>query len=301
VPCFQTLNTGKTPTPTDYATFAEISDDVEWAHVAAPGANIIVAQAPVTCKKHDPDQCGDPGATAIDTAIEKVVHAGATVVSMSFGDDDITQKQAFGWDQLDAAFVSGEGDFGYPAAGYPAADPAVLSVGGTVITNVHGTGADTAWKWAGGGLTKDDRPGYQINWTQSTDFREVNDVAYDAVNYPVRNLSPSSYKGHPWQVHRGVSLGIPQWAGLIADADQVRVADGRSILDRADSRQDQPGLLHRHHQRLRPAAKQGEQVRQASDEGLRRAHRAGHAERGRPRLLPRLRHLTPAVAPHAPA
>jgi subtilase family serine protease len=229
VPCFEILNTGKTPAPTDYGTFSEESDDVEWAHVAAPGANIIVAQAPVTCTDHDPARCKGPTDSALDTAIEKVVHAGATVVSMSFADPDISQKQALAWDQLDAAFVSGQGDAGYPAAGYPAADPAVLSVGGTVITKVAGTGADNAWKWTGGGLTKEPRPGYQINWTQSTDVREVNDVAYDALNYPVRNVSPD-YPGHPWQVRSGVSLGIPQWAGLIADADQVRAADGKSIL-----------------------------------------------------------------------
>jgi subtilase family serine protease len=158
-----------------------------------------------------------------------VVHAGATVVSMSFSDSGITPPRAKAWDQLPAAFVSGEGDNGYPKAVYPAADPAVLSVGGTVITKVHSHDADTAWKWTGGGMTKEARPGYQINWTQSTYWREVNDVAYDAVHLSIRNVTPL-HAGLPWQLVWGVSLGTPQWAGLIADIDQVRVNNGKPIL-----------------------------------------------------------------------
>ncbi len=228
VPCFQILNFGRTP-PTDHRTFAEESADVEWAHVAAPGANIILAQAPVTCFQHNPNKCGSPTTAQLDTTIREVVNAGATVVSMSYADSKMKPKQANTWDQLDAAFVSGEGDRGYPLAVYPAADPGVLSVGGSVITKVTGDDADTAWRWTGGGVTVEGRPGYQVNWTQSADSREVNDVAYDAVHYPIRNAT-TKYRGRPWQSVVGVSLGIPQWAGLIADIDQARVANGKSIL-----------------------------------------------------------------------
>jgi subtilase family serine protease len=225
LPCFEILNTGKTRAAVDYSTFQEVSGDVEWAHAIAPGANIIVAQAPVRC--NGPNGCNLPGAAAVDQAIRKAVGAGATVISMSFAYDSITPKLASSWDELNAAFVSGLGDFGYPQADYPAADPNVLSVGGTVITS----GPDRAWKADGGGLTKNARPDYQINWTNSERFREVNDVAYNAVNYSIYNITPAG-AGAYWQVGNGVSLGIPQWAGLIADADQVRVADGKSILAR---------------------------------------------------------------------
>jgi subtilase family serine protease len=228
VPCFQVLNTGRTAAPADYSTFAEESADIEWSHVTAPGANIILAEAPVTCRNHDPARCGSPTDAAIDTAIQKVVHAGATVVSMSFADSGI-RSRANTWDDLPVAFVSGEGDNGYPEAVYPAADPAVLSVGGTVITKVHSHDADTAWKRTGGGVTREARPGYQVNWTQSTYWREVNDVSYDAVHLSIRNVTPL-HAGLPWQLVLGVSLGIPQWAGLIADIDQVRVNNGKSIL-----------------------------------------------------------------------
>ncbi len=226
VPCFEVINTGKTPAPDDYSTYPEVSLDVEWAHAIAPGANIIVAQAPVRCK--GPNGCNLPGAGAVDRAIQKVVSAGATVVSMSFLYGSITAKLAASWDGLSAAFVSSEGDFGYPQTDYPGADPNVLSVGGTVITSGH----DVAWKADGGGLTRNVRPDYQINWTGSSKYREVNDVAYNAVNYSFYNITPADPK-EAWDVGMGVSFGVPQWAGLIADADQVRVADGRSILARS--------------------------------------------------------------------
>jgi hypothetical protein len=70
-----------------------------------------------------------PSAAVVDQAIQKVVKAGATVVSMSFEFDKINSHLAATWDGLDAAFVSGEGDFGYLEADYPAADPNVLSTG----------------------------------------------------------------------------------------------------------------------------------------------------------------------------
>ncbi len=227
VPCFEIINTSKTPAPQDYSTFKEESLDVEWAHAIAPGANIIVAQAPVKCKAGHPNGCNVPSAAVVDQAIQKVVKAGATVVSMSFEFDKINSHLAATWDGLDAAFVSGEGDFGYPEADYPAADPNVLSVGGTEITS----GKDVAWRADGGGVTKNARPDYQINWTNSEQYREVNDVAYNAVNYSVYNITPAS-GGDDWETGNGVSFGVPQWAGLIADADQVRVADGKSILAR---------------------------------------------------------------------
>jgi len=227
VPCFEVINTNKTPAPQDYSTYKEESLDVEWAHAIAPGANIIVAQAPVKCKKGHPNGCNTPTPQVMDQAIQKVVSAGATVVSMSFEDDLITSRLAASWDGLDAAFVSGEGDFGYPEADYPAADPNVLSVGGTDITSGH----EVAWRADAGGLTKNPRPDYQINWTHSELFREVNDVAYNAVDYAVYNLTPAS-GGDNWETGNGVSFGVPQWAGLIADVDQVRMADGKSILAR---------------------------------------------------------------------
>ena len=61
-----------------------------------------------------------------------------------------------------------------------------------------------------------------MNWSNDPD-RTDNDVAYNAINYPIVD-------GGTWLTEDGVSAGIPQWAGLVADADQARAALGKSVL-----------------------------------------------------------------------
>jgi hypothetical protein len=61
-----------------------------------------------------------------------------------------------------------------------------------------------------------------LNWSSDPD-RTDNDVAYNAVDYPI-------VLGGAWYTENGVSAGIPQWAGLVADADQARAALGKSVL-----------------------------------------------------------------------
>ena len=55
----------------------------------------------------------------------------------------------------------------------------------------------------------------------------MNDVAYNAVDYPIFVTTPTK---SGWVKLDGVSFGIPQWAGLIADADQDRASAGKSVL-----------------------------------------------------------------------
>jgi hypothetical protein len=61
-----------------------------------------------------------------------------------------------------------------------------------------------------------------LNWSSDPD-RTDNDVAYNAIDYPV-------VISGAWDTENGVSAGIPQWAGLVADADQARAALGKSVL-----------------------------------------------------------------------
>jgi len=205
-PCFEAVNSGVvrgTPTQKDYE---EMALDIEWAHVAAPGANIILVEEPVRHTYHE-----------INVAIQLAAKL-APIVSMSWDQRGMTAADAASWDQLPAAFISGEGDQGYPEIHYPAADPNVLSVGGTDILS-H-PGQEWAWTDTGGGITDNARPGYQDNWTPSGTDREVNDVSYNARHYPIEMSAPR----YPleWYEVNGVSAGIPQWAGIIAMADQVR-------------------------------------------------------------------------------
>jgi len=212
-PCFRQVTSGGATGQPSKVEYEEIALDIEWAHVAAPGANITLVQEPASPTVHDAD-------AAIQVAAKL-----APIVSMSWYKSGMTAADASSWDELDAAFISGEGDLGYPETTYPAADPNVLSVGGTDI--VTHPGQEWAWTDTGGGITTNARPGYQLNWTSTTN-REVNDVSYNAVRYPIEMSAPRFPL--EWYTVAGVSAGIPQWAGIIARADQVRATEDKPGL-----------------------------------------------------------------------
>src|SRR5262249_59867350 len=70
------------------------------------------------------------------------------------------------------------------------------------------------------------RPSYQSS-VLSSSSRGAPDVSYDA--------NPSSgfavYSGGQWHTIGGTSAGAPQWAALVAIADQGRALNGRAALD----------------------------------------------------------------------
>jgi subtilase family serine protease len=202
----------------DDETLAEGATDAEWAHVTAPGADILFVEASVTSS----------GASAAldDQAIDTAVNDGASVVSMSWSDPTMSSADNSHFEVSTTGFVSGLGGFGCPdETPYPAASTYVLSVGGTDLNSAMTS--EPAWSKTGGYVNPTEtRPAYQEGWTKNIG-RTDNDVAYDAVNYSIYRVEDGK-KG--WQGFRGVSVGIPQWAGLIADADQARAALGKSVL-----------------------------------------------------------------------
>lgn len=143
----------------------ETSLDVEWAHVVAPQANILLVETPVS------ETHGVTGFPEIVTAEKYVIdHGLAAVISQSFG----TGEQTFATPQdllalrgayLDAyrhgiTVLAGTADTGAtavaadgtyppdPVVTWPASDPLVTAVGGTrVHLDADGvrTGPDTAW------------------------------------------------------------------------------------------------------------------------------------------------------------
>jgi len=223
VPCLQVVAAGTEAPPVDNAALNEGAADAEWAHVTAPGADILFVEDHL-------DATGDATPALDDQAIDLAVSDGASVVSMSWSDPKMTSADNGHFNVATTGFVSGLGDFGCPDdQPYPAASTFVLSVGGTALSATMSS--EPAWSKTGGFVnTTETRPGYQLNWTTSSD-RVVNDVSYNAVNYSVYRYSVADKvvtKG--WQPFVGVSVGIPQWAGLIADADQSRVAMNKSVL-----------------------------------------------------------------------
>jgi subtilase family serine protease len=214
-PCFElAYATGQEPPPMNQTAMGEASLDLQWAHVTAEGADILFVEA-----------AGDTGPELL-VAVNKAVSMGATVVSMSWDQTGISSANNSDFDVTTTGFVSGSGDFGCPDSSgqvYPSGSTYVLSVGGTQLT-INGTkSSQTAWSKSGGYANgEESRPGYQLDWSTGV-YRTDNDVAYNAVDYPI-------VLGGEWYIEQGVSAGIPQWAGLVADADQARAAVGKSVL-----------------------------------------------------------------------
>ena len=234
----------------------ETALDVEWAHAIAPGAAIVLAEAPSS------------SGNAINSTEKKVVSKyPGSVVSQSFGinenaiagnGNNIQVKQADQNFQDFAAagdtVVASAGDLGATAgtaantASFPSSDPWVVSVGGTQgdpyplgLCPSSGTdactyGAEQVWNEpdfgaATGGAPSQifTAPGYQAGITGS-DARTTPDVAYNAaINGGVLVVQgPNIY------LVGGTSCGAPQWAGIFALANEARASAGKGPLGAAN-------------------------------------------------------------------
>jgi hypothetical protein len=111
----------------------------------------------------------------------------------------------------------------------------VLSVGGTSLSlSSSGTySSERGWSGSGGGISDlENEPNYQSN-VQGTGARTSPDVAFDAdpnSGFAVYDSTPfEGFSG--WQMIGGTSAGAPQWAALVAIANQGRVLAGKSTLN----------------------------------------------------------------------
>jgi subtilase family serine protease len=211
----------------------EISIDVEWAHAIAPGAEIVLVQA--TSEK-DTD--------LLNATRYAIRHHLGDVVSQSFGEaemcasPDLIQQQQETFQeaaQRRITLLASSGDKG-PArqscdgkslvlsVSTPASDPNVTGVGGTHLF-ASGAGAyqsEEAWKTvkgaSGGGYSSlYARPDYQALLQPDKNARGVPDVAYNADSTSGFIVVWNGRGG----VVGGTSAGTPQWAGIIALADQA--------------------------------------------------------------------------------
>jgi subtilase family serine protease len=132
----------------------------------------------------------------------------------------------------------------FPTVNWPASDPLVTGVGGTYLCTdpVTGTGVDSAdppticqanpgvreigWIGSGGGFSHIfAKPAYQDTLpggsTPIAAMRGVPDVAFQASS----RTGPLVYDTAPgaggWFIVGGTSCSAPQWAGLVAIADQI--------------------------------------------------------------------------------
>ena len=233
---------------------AETSLDVEWAHAMAPGASIVLAVAPT-------DDASDIASTEAAVLPQ---YPGA-IVSESFGVDEndpdpetqafITSLHALYQASPTNTVIASAGDYGATdgtdsiVAAYPASDPLVLGVGGTqgqpypdgLWSPRGGYGGEAVWNEsrqgtfyaATGGAPSIlfPAPSWQRSFSHNA-ARTVPDVSYNAAI----DGGVIVFDGPEVYTTGGTSVGPPQWAAIIALADQLRSRTGASPLgDGADA------------------------------------------------------------------
>ena len=210
--------------------------DIEWAHVIAPRAALVLVEA-------DSDSLPDLFA-AVSTAAGL---PGVVAVSMSFVSGELSDETVSDSTfttppgHSGVTFLAASGDSGSPG-GYPAFSANVVAVGGTTIQLGPGGayGSETAWSGSGGGTSSTDaggspiepEPPYQQS-VQSSGARQIPDVSMDAdpgSGVPVRD-SYDFGASAPWAKFGGTSLATPMWSALVAIADQGRASAGMPSLD----------------------------------------------------------------------
>jgi subtilase family serine protease len=237
---------GSTLPSTDGGWAGEISLDVEWAHAIAPGARIVLVEASSASLTDL--------LTAVDTARNT---AGVSVVSMSWGGSEFFSYNASeSSDELaddyhfttpsgheGITFVASAGDSGsFSGVQWPAASPNVLSVGGTSLYTSDSSGtysSESSWSGTSGGYSQyESTPSYQSS-VNTSGARSVPDVSYDGdpnTGFAVYDSTPDTSDGTTyvgWQEVGGTSAGAPQWAAIVAIADQGRAIAGKGTLDGA--------------------------------------------------------------------
>lgn len=230
--------------------------DLEWAHASAPGASIDMTLSP------------DAGPGLYASVDWLVAHQAVDVISLSWGEPDVGIYNAYNGPCSSACNASTDGSYGvlspvlelaaaegisvFAASGdcgaadgtsgvatnFPASDPFVTGVGGTLLA-VTGSGSylgETGWSGnasgarspgcsnqggAGGGFSPFPRPWWQAGGgiPISPSNRGVPDVSMDAAT-AVNVVEGGSVGGVD-----GTSLATPLWAGVTAIADQKASGD----------------------------------------------------------------------------
>ncbi len=225
--------------PTQVGWAGEISVDVEWAHAIAPGAAIRLVLA----------KSGDD-ADIIRATSYAVEHNLGDVISMSFAEAEMcldprllaAQHELFREaTEKGITLLAASGDIGaaqptcdgsglVKSAATPASDPNVTAVGGTLLRADPVSGAYSAESgWgdpsgaSGGGFsTLYRRPGFQAPLNSDRKARGLPDVAINASGFSAVVVAWSGGPHGPgFYFFGGTSSGTPQWAGIVALADQM--------------------------------------------------------------------------------
>ena len=201
----------------------EIALDVQWAHATAPLARLVLIEAP------------DASVASLSKAVALANKMGSGVVSMSFGatEGSWTTSYDSAFSGSGMSYLAATGDNG-AAVSWPSVSTKVVAVGGTTLT-YSGSGArsETTWTGTGGGTSAYVAlPSYQSGTIGGYARRAVADVAFNAdpsSGQYVATIAQGSTTVR-WVSAGGTSLATPQWAGLLAVANAMRVAASKTVL-----------------------------------------------------------------------
>ncbi|QBD79198.1 protease [Ktedonosporobacter rubrisoli] len=236
----------------------ETTLDVEWAHALAPDASIVLLTSPVaeTQGVQGMPQFLELEKYALHNHLGKIIsQSWGTTENTLFTKDGkklLNEFNAFYHEGADegVTFLASTGDTGsanpdangknypFPTVGFPASSPWVTAVGGTSLyadTKGHYQ-SETVWNdggsngATGGGISQYFKePDYQSDNLSSANkallkgFRGIPDISFNAdPNTPV--LVYESFRGGDkagYYGFGGTSAGSPQWAALVADANQL--------------------------------------------------------------------------------
>jgi subtilase family serine protease len=237
---------------------AETTLDVEWAHVMAPGASIVLVETPTS------ENEGTTGFPQIVAAEKYVLRRKlGQVISQSFAATEQTFSaksdyaaiqnlrsayQLANADHVTVLAATGDqGATGYEynmvdeyttrAVSWPSTDPLVTAVGGTQLSlRANGTrrSPDIGWSDSGGGRSiVFRRPSYQSGVRSVTGaYRGIPDISMDASCSSSVAIYGSFYGGHrgEWSPICGTSLATPLFAGIVALAYQYASQHGEHAL-----------------------------------------------------------------------
>jgi hypothetical protein len=231
----------------------ETTLDVEWSHVMAPGANILLVETPTS------ETEGTTGFPEIVKAENYVIQNHlAQVISQSFGateetfpseqslldlrspyvnaqSNNVTVVASSGDDGATDAQLNGSDLFTSPVVGWPASDPLVTAVGGTMLdldNQGNHLAPDVVWNdfdsvgggAGGGGLSSIfARPSFQDKVASTVgNARGIPDISMSAsVDGAVVLYFSFEPNNVGYHLVGGTSEAAPEFAGIVAMADQV--------------------------------------------------------------------------------
>ena len=202
--------------------------DIQMAHTIAPDAAIVLIQATTSSTAN------------LNAAIAYGASIGATVISNSWGGSESASEVS------DTTFSATANIIYTVSAGdqlgveYPSANPQVLSVGGTSLqmSQVNGRWtrtSETAWyinstDATGGGVSLYEPPTYQTNGITSLGPKIMNRCTPDIACLADPTYGVAVYVNGAWAVFGGTSVASPIMAGMIALANQLRLANSKPTL-----------------------------------------------------------------------